>query len=129
MRDDEQEIRQLVATWLAASRDGDVDAVLALVADDAVFLTPGNPPMRKADFAAAMRAQSGAGAPRVEGRNAIQEIHVSGDWAFLWQQLTVTLTLPDSAAVSREGHTLTILNRRNGRWVLARDANLLGPAA
>lgn len=127
MHDDEQEIRRLVDSWLAASRDGDVDAVLALVADDAVFLTPGNPPMRKADFATAMRAQAGADAPRVEGRNAIREIRVLGDWAFLWQQLAVTITPPGGRPVSREGHTLTILNRRNGHWVLARDANLLGP--
>jgi hypothetical protein len=55
---DEQEIRQLVSTWMAASKAGDVDKVLSLMADDVVFLLPGQPVMYKADFAAAARAQS-----------------------------------------------------------------------
>ena len=59
MQSDEQEIRQLVATWMAASKTGDVETVLSLMSDDVVFLQPGQPPMRKVDFAAAARAQSG----------------------------------------------------------------------
>jgi hypothetical protein len=27
----------------------------------------------------------------------------------------------------RRGHTLTILRNENGKWLLARDANLLAP--
>jgi len=30
--------------------------------------------------------------------------------------------------VRRAGHTLTILKKQDGRWVIARDANLLAPA-
>ena len=41
MQSDEQEIRQLVSTWMAASKAGDVDTVLSLMADDVVFLMPG----------------------------------------------------------------------------------------
>ena len=55
MQSDEQQIRQLVATWMTATRDGDVETVLSLMADDVVFLVTGQPPMRKADFAAAGR--------------------------------------------------------------------------
>jgi ketosteroid isomerase-like protein len=33
---------------------------------------------------------------------------------------------PSSAAVTRSGHTLTILRKEpDGQWLLARDANLL----
>ena len=32
-----------------------------------------------------------------------------------------------SPAITRDGHTLNILRREHGRWLLARDANLLGP--
>src|SRR2546428_9546443 len=53
MQDDEQAIRQLVATWLSASKAGDTEKVLSLMADDVVFLVPGQPPMRgRAAFAA-----------------------------------------------------------------------------
>lgn len=130
MQDDEQEIRQLVATWLAASKAGDVDKVLPLMSDDAVFLVPGQPVMRKADFAAAAQAQSGQEAHQFDGSSEIQEIKVLGDWAFMWTRLTVVVTPPGGAQSStRAGHTLSILKKQNGRWVLARDANLLAPVS
>jgi uncharacterized protein (TIGR02246 family) len=125
MQDDEQEIRQLVATWLTATKAGDVDQVLSLMTDDVVFLVPGQPVMRKADFAAAARTPSGQAAPRIDAVSDIQELRVLGDWAFMRTRLTVTVTPPGGASMTRAGHTLTILNKQQGRWLLARDANLL----
>jgi uncharacterized protein (TIGR02246 family) len=128
MSPDEQQIRQLVTTWMDATRAGDVDAVLALMTDDVVFLVPGRPPMRKAEFEAAARGQAGQGGPKVDGRSEIQEVQVAGDWAFLWSRLSVTMTPPDGTPpVERAGHTLTVFRREQGRWKLARDANLLAP--
>jgi uncharacterized protein (TIGR02246 family) len=128
MQNDEKEIRQLVATWMAASKAGDVETVLSLMADDVVFLVPGQPVMRKADFAAEARSQSGPDAPQFDGSSEIQEIQIAGDWAFMWTKLTVVVTPPKGArSMTRAGHTLTILKKQNGRWVLARDANLLAP--
>jgi uncharacterized protein (TIGR02246 family) len=128
MQDDEQEIRQLVSTWLAASKAGDVEKVLSLMADDVVFLVTGQPPMRKADFATAARLQAGADAPQFDGISEIQEIKILGDWAFMWTKLTVVVTPPgDAQPITRTGHTLTILKKQNGKWVLARDANMLAP--
>ncbi|HWP11735.1 MAG TPA: SgcJ/EcaC family oxidoreductase [Ramlibacter sp.] len=129
MQRDEQEIRQLVATWMTATKAGDVETVLDLMADDAVFLVPGRPVMRKADFAAAARAQSAQGGPAFEGTSEIQEIKVLGDWAFMWARLTVVATPGGGAQpVTRSGHTLSVLKKEKGKWVLARDANLLAPA-
>jgi uncharacterized protein (TIGR02246 family) len=128
VQNDEQEIRQLVSTWMAASKAGDVEKVLSLMADDVVFLVAGQPVMRKADFAAAARAQSGKGAPQFEGSSEIQEIRILGDWAFMWTKLTVAVTPPGGAqAMKRAGHTLSILKKQNGKWLLARDANMLAP--
>jgi uncharacterized protein (TIGR02246 family) len=130
MQSDEQQIRSLVAAWMAATKAGDVDAVLNLIADDVVFLVPGRPPMRKDEFAAVMRAQATQGGVRIEGSSEIQEIKVVGDWAFAWTKLSVSITPPDGApAMERAGHTLSVLNKVHGRWVLARDANLLAPVA
>jgi uncharacterized protein (TIGR02246 family) len=128
MQDDEQEIRQLVSTWMSASKAGDVDTVLSLMADDAVFLVPGGPVMRKSEFAAAARAPSGPDAPQFEGSSDIQEINVIGDWAFMWTRLTVVVTpRGGKPSIKRAGHTLTILHKQNGKWVLSRDANMLVP--
>lgn len=125
MSTDEAEIRQLVTTWMAATKAGDIDTVLSLMSEDVVFLMPGRPAMRKADFAAQARAQSAAAAPRFEGTSSIQEIQVCGDWAFMWTQLQVVVTPPGGAPMTREGPTLTVLRKDAGKWRLARDANML----
>jgi uncharacterized protein (TIGR02246 family) len=78
---DADQIRALVSTWLAATRAGDVEAVLQLMTDDVVFLVAGRSPMRKAEYAAAAKAQAQASgtAPKFDGRSEIQEIQVAGD--------------------------------------------------
>lgn len=129
MRDDEQQVRDFVATWMRASLAGDADTVLAMVTDDVVFLLPGRAPMRKPEFAEMVRAQAAAGGPRVDGASEIQEVQVVGDWAFLWTRLSVTVTPQGGVAMERAGHTLTVLKREQGRWRIARDANLLVPVA
>jgi uncharacterized protein (TIGR02246 family) len=130
MQGDEQEIRQLVSTWMAATKAGEVDKVLSLMADDVIFLRPGQPVMRKADFASAAKAQATGKAPQFDGTSEIQEIKVLDDWAFMWTKLTVVATPPaGGASTIRAGHTLTILRKENGKWVLARDANMLAPAS
>ena len=124
MHDDEQAIRELVATWLRASRSGDTETVLGLMAEDVVFLVPGHPPMRgRTAFAA---GQAGLRDLDIDGRSEIQEIRVLGDWAYVWTTLTITVT-PKSggAAVTRSGATLSILQKRDGKWVIVRDANML----
>jgi uncharacterized protein (TIGR02246 family) len=126
MQSDEQQIRALVSAWMDATASGDIEAVLALMTDDAVFLVPGKAPMRKVDFAAAAKAQAAGNAPSFKGDSEIQEIQVSGDWAFMWTKLTVIATPPGGGvATTRSGHTLTVFRRQDGRWLLARDANLL----
>ena len=126
MQQDEQEIRELVATWMAATKTGDVDTVLSLMADDVVFLVAGQPVMRKDDFAAAARAQAGPSGPKFDGTSEIQEIKIVGDWAFMWTKLTVVVTSSDGGkAMTSAGYTLSILKKEKGKWVFTRDANML----
>ncbi len=127
MKSDEQEIRQLVATWMTATKAGDIDAVLKLMTEDVVFLVTGQPPMiGKAAFAAAANGQAGQGSPQFDGTSEIQEIRILGDWAFMWTRLTVVVTPPGGgASMTRAGHTLTILRKLEDKWRLARDANML----
>jgi uncharacterized protein (TIGR02246 family) len=126
MPTDEDAIRQLVATWLDASRAGDTDKVLSLMTDDVVFLTPGHPPMRgKAAFAASLASLKSFD---IQGRSEIEDIEIVGDWAWMWTRLTVTMTPKNGGPpVERAGNTLSILDRRAGAWKIARDANMLAP--
>ena len=126
MPTDEDAIRQLVTDWLDASRAGDTDKVLSLMTDDVVFLTPGHPPMRgKAAFAA---SQASVKSFDIQARGEIEEITVLGDWAWMWTRLTVTMTPKGGGPpVERAGNTLSILSKRDGAWMIARDANMLAP--
>ena len=38
MTEDERAIRDLIDTWMVATRKGDVEAVLDLMADDVIFM-------------------------------------------------------------------------------------------
>jgi uncharacterized protein (TIGR02246 family) len=127
MTSDEKDIRELVATWMAATRAGDIDAVLNLMTEDVVFLVTGQPPMMgKSAFAAAAKGQTGQGSPQFDGTSEIQEIRVIGDWAFMWTRLSVVVTPSGGGpSMTRAGHTLTILRKLEGKWLLARDANML----
>ena len=123
---DEQQIRDLIDTWLRVSAEGDVSQILPLMAEDVVFLTPGQPPMRGREaFAASFAGWQGKF--RLETHCEIQEIHVSGNWAYSWTRLSVTMTPIDGGPANRRtGHTLTVLLKNaDGAWQIFRDANLL----
>ena len=123
MSPDERAIRDLVDTWMKASRAGDTETVLSLMSDDVVFMVPGREPFGKQTFATNSRSMDGA---RLEGTADIRELEVLGDWAFIRGYLEVTMTPQDAPPVSRSGYTLTLLRKGpDGQWRLARDANLL----
>jgi len=46
----------------------------------------------------------------------------------MWTKLTVVVTPTGGGpSMTRSGHTLSVLKKRQGKWVLARDANMLTP--
>jgi len=128
MTDDERAIRELVNTWMSASKAGDTQTVLSLMADDVVFMVPGQGPFGKAAFAAASAAQPGMS---IEGKADIVELQVFGEWAFIRNHIEIAVTPPGaSQPVQRAGYTLTLLRKNaDGRWQLARDANLVAAKA
>jgi uncharacterized protein (TIGR02246 family) len=126
---DEQEIRNLVQAWMAATQAGDTATVLGLMTDDVVFLVPGQAPFGKSAFGKASTAQAES-AVEFDGSGEILEIQVLGDWAYMRTKLQDTVTVPGGARpMVRAGHTLTILRKEAGKWKIARDANLLAPVA
>ena len=122
MTEEERAIRALIDSWMAASKAGDIDTVLGLMTDDVVFMVPGREPFGKKEFAAQSQGMKNM---KVEGTSDIRELQVLGDWAWLRNYLTVSVTPPNGLTMKRSGYTLTVLKKTNGRWQLARDANLL----
>lgn len=124
MQSDEQAIRDLVFAWLSASKAGDNETVLSLMADDAVFLQVDQEPIRgRTAFAQRQKALAKVD---IDATSNIQEIRIFGDWAYCWNYLTIVVTPQDGGApVKRAGNVLSVLQKQSGRWVIVRDANML----
>ncbi len=125
--EDKQKIREVIETWMRASKAGDLETVLSLMAEEVVFLRPGCEPMRgREGFAAASRGM--AGKMKIEGSPVLQEeIQVAGDYAFAWNYLDIRVTPSGSdKPMHQAGHILTVYRREpDGKWRLWRDANML----
>jgi uncharacterized protein (TIGR02246 family) len=124
MSKDEQAIRDLVETWMEASKSGDIAAVLDLMTDDIIFMVPGREPFGKEEFRAQSEAMSSL---EIDGRAEIRELRVVGHWAWVRNHIDLTIT-PTAGGdpVRRSGYTLSILAREaDGSWRLKRDANLV----
>ena len=121
--ENERAIRSLIETWMAASKAGDLATVSSLMADDVIFMVPGKEPFGKEAFAKALENMKNV---RIDGRSDIKEIQVLGDWAYLSYYLEFSMAREEASPVQRSGYTLTILQKQaDGRWLLARDANLV----
>ena len=101
-----------------------MDALAPLMAEDMVFLTPGREPFGKREFLEG--AGQSAGKVNVSVQANVMEVQVAGDLGYCWLKLAVTITPPDGGSpMQLAGQTLGIYRREGGRWVLARDANLV----
>lgn len=123
MTQDEQTIRKVVETWMQASQDGDAATILSLMTDDVVFMVPGREPFGREVFEAAAGSTN---TPQISGKTEIVELQVFGSWAFTRNRIDMTVTPAVGDPVRRSGYTLTLFRKEDdGRWRLARDANLL----
>jgi ketosteroid isomerase-like protein len=90
MQADEQAIRELIATWQRATAAGDLPLLLSLMAS--------------------------LGQVHIEPSSEVQEVRVSGDMAYCWNHLSVTVTpLQGGAPQRRTGYALTILDAAGRR--------------
>lgn len=126
MDSDEKAIREFFPKWQQASSAGDNEALRGMMAEDIVFLTVGNPPMQGRDAFFAL-AGSAPNPFHLDFQQEVKEIKVMCDWAYSWTHLVVT-AIPNEGAqpIRRLGDIFTLFRKEaDGRWVIARDANLL----
>jgi uncharacterized protein (TIGR02246 family) len=123
--DDERQIRELIQAWIAASNARDLPALMDMMTDDVVFMTPSRAPFGKAEFAAdSQRMKSVA----INARAQVQEVEVFGPRAYIRNHIQVELTSPGQAPKRMSGYAISILRKEaDGRWRIARDANLVAP--
>jgi uncharacterized protein (TIGR02246 family) len=128
MSPEERTIREVHATWIAAVNAGDATRLLSLMADDAVFLTPGQEPVSRDTFPGGFLA-----AHEQHLIHCVSELHdvaVVGKVAYTWARDSLSIApRAGGEPMYFAGHRLTVYRRQSdGCWLLARDAHTLSPA-
>src|SRR6202035_6091747 len=103
--DDERQIRKLIDAWIAASNARDLPALMGMMTDDVVFMTPGRAPFGEAEFAADVERTKGIA---IDARAEVQEIEVFGPRAYVRNHIRVELTSPGQAPKRMSGYAMSI---------------------
>src|SRR5580692_2336255 len=127
MRPDERAIRAVHSTWISAVNAGDLARLLTLMADDAVFLNPGQAPFGRDEFSA--NFSSAHQQVRIRCSSELEEVVVTGEVAYTRSRDALSVTpRAGGEATQLAGHRITVYRKQpDGRWLLARDAHTLSP--
>jgi uncharacterized protein (TIGR02246 family) len=126
MGPDERAVRELHSVWIDAVNAGDLARLLTLMADDVVFLSPGQAPFGQDGFSAGFSAAHQRA--RIQCISELEEVVVVGDVAYTRSRDSLSVTPGDGEEARLAGYRITIHRKQpDGRWVLARDAHTLSP--
>jgi uncharacterized protein (TIGR02246 family) len=129
MGSDERAIREVHSIWIDAVNAGDLVRLLTLMADDVVFLNPGQAPLGRDGFSAVFPAAHEQA--QIRCSSELEEVVVVGDVAYTRSRDSLSVTpRVGGEAMQLAGHRITIWRKHpHGRWLLARDAHTLSPVA
>ena len=121
----EQEIREVHSTWIAAVNGGDLVRLLTLMADDVVFLNPGQAPFGRDGFSTNFSAAHQQ--VRIDCISELEEVVVVGEVAYTRSRDSLSVTpRAGGEAMHLAGYRLTVYRKHpDGRWLLARDCHTL----
>ena len=129
MGPDERAIREVHSTWIGAVNAGDLVCLLRLMADDVVFLNPGQAPGGRDGFSP--RFSAAHQQARLNCISELEDVVVVGEVAYTLSRDSLSV-IPRAGgeAVQLAGHRITVYRKQpDGRWLLARDAHTLSPVA
>jgi uncharacterized protein (TIGR02246 family) len=127
MRSDEQAIRVAHATWIDAVNSGDLAHLLLMVTDDVAFLNPGEECFGRDGFSTKFSAAHQQ--LRICCVSELVEVVVAGEVAYTRSRDSLSVSPRAGGEESRlAGDRMTIYRKQpDGRWLLARDANVPSP--
>jgi uncharacterized protein (TIGR02246 family) len=118
-------VQQVSANWLQAAKDRDVDAVMALVAPDAVFFSAGEEPAQGADAIRSGIEEEWSTTPdfSLDWETTSVQVSDAGDMA--WERGTWTYD-PDGMGEAQPMHGayLTVYKRIDGAWKVVSDMSV-----
>src|SRR5437762_10157197 len=128
MGSDERAIREVHTTWIDAVNAGDLVRLLTLMADDVVFLNPGQVPFGRDGFSHAFSAAQKQAV--VCCVSELEEVVVVGEVAYTRSRDALSVAQRAGGEVTQlAGHRVTLYRKQpDGRWLLARDIHTLSPA-
>jgi len=129
MPSDEQEIRTVHSVWIDAVNAGDLARLLTMVAEDVVFLGPGQAPFGREGFAS--NFVTAHQQMRICCTSELEEVIVAGELACTRSRDAVSVT-PRAGGKTAQfaGHRMTVYRKqRDGRWLLSRDAHTVSAVA
>ena len=127
MGPDEREVREVHSTWIDAVNAGDLDRLLTLMADDVVFLNPGQAPLGRDGFSSNFSAAHQQA--RIHCVSELEEVVVVGEVAYTRSRDALSV-VPRAGGEETQlaGHRITVYRKQpDGCWLLARDAHTLSP--
>ncbi|HWD93164.1 MAG TPA: SgcJ/EcaC family oxidoreductase [Verrucomicrobiae bacterium] len=129
MASDEQEIRTVHSIWIDAVNASDLARLLTLVAEDVLFLTPGQAPSDRDGFSS--NFMTAHQQMRICCTSELEEVVIAGEVAYTRSRDALSVTpRAGGKTVQFAGHRLTVYRKqRDGRWILSRDAHTLSPVA
>jgi uncharacterized protein (TIGR02246 family) len=125
MASDEREIRAAHSIWIDAVNAGDLTRLLTLVAEDVVFLTPGQAPFGRESFSSNFMAAHQQ--MRIYCASELEEVVVVGEVAYTRSRDTLSVTpRAGGKAAQLAGRRMTVYRKQSdGRWLLSRDVHTL----
>jgi uncharacterized protein (TIGR02246 family) len=126
---DERAIREVHSTWVDAVNAGDLVRLLSLVADDVVFLNPGQAPFGWEGFPP--RFSAAHHQARIYCISDLDDVVVVGEMSYTLSRDSLSVTpRAGGEAMQLAGHRITIYRKQpDVRWLLVRDAHTLSPVA
>ena len=111
--------------WIDAVNAGDLARLLTLVAEDVVFLTPGQAPVGREGFSSNFMAAHQQ--MRICCTSELEEVVVVGEVAYTRSRDALSVTpRAGGKAAQLAGHRMTVYRKQSdGRWLLSRDVHTL----
>src|ERR1700722_7406945 len=111
MASDEREIRTVHSIWIDAVNAGDLASLLSLVAEDVVFLTPGQPPFDREGFSSHFTVAHQQ--MRICCTSELEEVVVVGEVAYTRSRDALSVTpRAGGTAAQLAGHRMTVYRKQ-----------------
>ena len=123
--EDLKQIHALHIKDMKASKEGDYKTLRTLLSDDAIILPPGSDPIagketHDKNFAAL--EQSGSSQEILDYQIKIEEVKVSGDFAFVWGSRNSSSRDKVTGKITESHYNvMRVLRKENGEWKVYRS--------